>query len=685
MATLGSLVVEINANVARLQGDMNRASSTVQGGMAKISKAAAVARIALASLGVGLGVAAFVSFAKKGIDAADAAGKVAQKIGISTAQFTKYAYAANLGDVSTEKFGAQLIKLSQNVDKAASGQKVLAEQFARIGIDAEELRGRDVGAIFEKIVGSLSKVPDGAAKTRVAVALLGKGAADLIPLINEGTEGLQKYGEEAERTGNVITDKTAKAADEFNDSLDRLGKVSSGLGIALANKLLPSINDIADAFVRGREQGGLFDATIEALRETVAQGIGDPLTNQIDGTIDKIDALKSRLSDLKGETFFGKVDRAGDAIAGRDPAFRIRATEAAISALNKKLADQKALQRDLAETDKPGARAGAVSETPDTAAAEAASRVAASAAKAAANARQRAIDSEKDYILRLEHGLALERDSSEASKARFDLVDGEAKAFSAAGKARIEIIAREIDLSRESAEVQKALQESVASREEAFQSKTVERAKEKAATIEGLRTPLEKYADEVKRLQSLGIGSENLQRGIARAREEMEATTAAASKTNDVANQLGLTFSSAFEDAIVNGAKFSDVLAGIEKDLIRIITRKLVIEPLGDALSGAVKGLVGGGGGAGMFAGIGKLFGFAAGGSFQVGGAGGIDSQMVAFRASPGERVTVGESSGGPGVTININNPRDAESIIRSRGQIEASLRAATQRGVRNS
>lgn len=51
-------------------------------------------------------------------------------------------------------------------------------------------------------------------------------------------------------------------------------------------------------------------------------------------------------------------------------------------------------------------------------------------------------------------------------------------------------------------------------------------------------------------------------------------------KVEDAARRLGLTFGSAFEDAIVNGSSFSDVLKGIEKDLVRLAARKLVTEPL---------------------------------------------------------------------------------------------------------
>lgn len=61
-------------------------------------------------------------------------------------------------------------------------------------------------------------------------------------------------------------------------------------------------------------------------------------------------------------------------------------------------------------------------------------------------------------------------------------------------------------------------------------------------------------------------------------------------KTAQAAKDLGFTFSSAFEDAIVRGESFRTVLDGILQDILRIITRTLVTEPLGNALSGAFSG-----------------------------------------------------------------------------------------------
>lgn len=87
-------------------------------------------------------------------------------------------------------------------------------------------------------------------------------------------------------------------------------------------------------------------------------------------------------------------------------------------------------------------------------------------------------------------------------------------------------------------------------------------------------------------------------------------------KSKGLAEELGLTFTSAFEDAIVGGKGLSDILKGLEQDILRIVTRNLVTKPLGDAISGAFSG--GGGGGIGDI--FGKIFGSIFGGARAAGG-----------------------------------------------------------------
>lgn len=56
-------------------------------------------------------------------------------------------------------------------------------------------------------------------------------------------------------------------------------------------------------------------------------------------------------------------------------------------------------------------------------------------------------------------------------------------------------------------------------------------------------------------------------------------------KIKDTAERFGNTFTSAFEDAVVEGEALSDVLQGLEQDLIRLIFRMLVLEPIQQGLA----------------------------------------------------------------------------------------------------
>lgn len=75
-----------------------------------------------------------------------------------------------------------------------------------------------------------------------------------------------------------------------------------------------------------------------------------------------------------------------------------------------------------------------------------------------------------------------------------------------------------------------------------------------------------------------------IQEEIDRLQAKIKELTGAAREQNDMARQLGFTFSSAFEDAILSGNSLRDVLAGLLDDIARIILRIKVIEPLTNAL-----------------------------------------------------------------------------------------------------
>jgi hypothetical protein len=107
------------------------------------------------------------------------------------------------------------------------------------------------------------------------------------------------------------------------------------------------------------------------------------------------------------------------------------------------------------------------------------------------------------------------------------------------------------------------------------------------------------------------------ERAIAEGAAFLDALEAGMKKTDDAAKELGMTFASAFEDAIVGGRSLRDVLKGLDQDITRILLRKLVTEPLANTITGAIGS---GGGASGMMASAGSWFSSLFAGLFADGG-----------------------------------------------------------------
>jgi hypothetical protein len=180
-------------------------------------------------------------------------------------------------------------------------------------------------------------------------------------------------------------------------------------------------------------------------------------------------------------------------------------------------------------------------------------------------------------------------------------------------------------------------------------------------------TPTNKLEKQRETMQFLADAFEN---GKISAEQFGEAASASlgniakeSEKANDFAKDLGLSFTSAFEDAVVDGKKFSDVLKGLGDDIVRLITRKAVTEPLGNAISG----LIGGGGGGGLFDFLGSIFSFSGGGYTGSGSrSGGVDGKG-GFPAILHPNETVLDHSMGQGmgskVTVNVINQGGAMAV----------------------
>jgi tape measure domain-containing protein len=121
-----------------------------------------------------------------------------------------------------------------------------------------------------------------------------------------------------------------------------------------------------------------------------------------------------------------------------------------------------------------------------------------------------------------------------------------------------------------------------------------EALRERDTLLRSLETPYDGYLRRLRELEELQqrlpesqrLSDEQMQRARDRLSEDIDRINQTTERSDDTARQLGLTFSSAFEDAIVKGKDFREVLKGIAEDIARILVRRTVTEPLANAIGG---------------------------------------------------------------------------------------------------
>jgi hypothetical protein len=219
--------------------------------------------------------AQLASFIKSGADAADNMGDLAAAVGMPVEAMSKLAYAAEASDVSAEQLGQSLGKLSKLMADSQSGGTQQAAVFSALGISVTDANGalRSSGDVFADVAERFAGLQDGAGKAALAQKLFGESGAKLIPLLNEGKEGLRKFGEEAERLGLVVTAEGAAGAERFNKALKALDGVGQGLAMRVAQDLAPSLATLANELVNGENSAATFStasAGIAAVIRSVA-------------------------------------------------------------------------------------------------------------------------------------------------------------------------------------------------------------------------------------------------------------------------------------------------------------------------------------------------------------------------------------------------------------------------------
>lgn len=211
----------------------------------------------------------------------------------------------------------------------------------------------------------------------------------------------------------------------------------------------------------------------------------------------------------------------------------------------------------------------------------------------------------------------------------------------------------------------------------------------KERILKEITGPVEFYKDGIRALNELlkdgAISQEQFNKKLEDLERSLkgpiqEIRTLSDAFTDQLATSINRSVDALIDLRRTGSAAFRNLADSIIRDIQRMIARYLILQAV-QAATGMTAGTaaMGGGGFAGAL--LRGLAGFKTGGEFRVGGSGGPDSQLVAFRASPDEHVEVKtpeqkrkeENSEGntPNVNLRVVNVASREEALAAMGSPE--------------
>lgn len=173
--------------------------------------------------------------------------------GLSTAELQKLQYASGLIDVSYDTLSGALSKNTKAMANARDGTESYALAYQTLGVSVTNADGslRDSQTVFYESIDALSRIENSTERDALAMELFGKSAQDLNPLIDGGAEQLQILGEQAEKSGMILSQDALDGLNAFNDSLDTLKANASASRNVLATQFAGTFKNFTDVIGEG--------------------------------------------------------------------------------------------------------------------------------------------------------------------------------------------------------------------------------------------------------------------------------------------------------------------------------------------------------------------------------------------------------------------------------------------------
>lgn len=272
-SSIASLVVSLEANIAKFSTDMQRASADTTKAMNAIQSSARAATTALGALGVALSAGAVMAWAHGVVRAAEALGDLADSTGSSVEDLSKLSNQAKVAGGNFDDFEGALLKFTTKIGDTEDVTSKFSVALKNLGVTAS-----DPATALQQVIVGLDKFANGATKAAYAKEIFGKSGVKFLATLADMAK--------LQDVSATVTTKQTEEAEKLAQSLRQLSTEATTFQNILLNGVIPQLLEFVKALNAAKTAGaagffaglGITDADRAnlqgAIAETVA-GIGE--------------------------------------------------------------------------------------------------------------------------------------------------------------------------------------------------------------------------------------------------------------------------------------------------------------------------------------------------------------------------------------------------------------------------
>lgn len=216
--------------------------------------------VGLIQAGVSKGFEAINKVAERG----DYLDTIAEQFGEAAQSIQELGYAAVISDAPVGALENSLKFLSRAAVEASQGSKEALRAFGHVKLKDANGQIRAASELISDLSDEFAALPNGPAKAARAIELFGRSGAELVPLLNRGSAGIEALREEARKAGIVLSQEAIQASAAYDLAAKRFGAATEGIQTRFAAPLIARVTGLFSKLTKILQNPGTLRA-IDAL------------------------------------------------------------------------------------------------------------------------------------------------------------------------------------------------------------------------------------------------------------------------------------------------------------------------------------------------------------------------------------------------------------------------------------